>query len=199
MVGAVTLSVSSTTMIIVSCDLFLKTKTIITPERKFFMKTRTIFMFILGITLVTGTVAWSQPFNGGVDGPGMHRPHVEERMLMMLDLDDAQKAQAAKIVARYRMLERELMADNKGMHRKMAAVLFAETFDEGAVREMFRKNAAVHEDLVVLKGRMISEFRTILTPEQLSDLQTMRANGMKAHAARAEFSALVEDAMAAQE
>lgn len=77
------------------------------------MKTKTIFMFVLGITLVACTVVWSQPFNGGVGGPGMHRPNVGEKMLMMLDLDDAQKAQAAKIVARYRILERDLTADNK--------------------------------------------------------------------------------------
>lgn len=163
------------------------------------MKTKTIFMFVLGITLVTGTVVWSQPFNGGFYGPGMHRPHLVEKMLMMLDLDDAQKAQAAKIVARYRMLERDLMADNKGMRRKMTAVLFAEPFDEAAARETFRKNAAVHEDLVVLQGRMISEIRTLLTPEQIIDLKAMRARGMKAHAAHAEFRILVEDSMAGQE
>ncbi|BBO70964.1 hypothetical protein DSCA_48940 [Desulfosarcina alkanivorans] len=162
------------------------------------MNIKVIFMCVFGLLLGTGTVVWSQPFNGGPDGPGMHRPKVEEKMLMMLDLDDTQKTLAAEIVARYRNLERNLMEDNKGLHRRMTDALFAETFDEAAARETFRNNAAVHEDLMVLKGRMISEIRTILTPGQLGELQAMRARRMKAHARHAEFRALVEDSMAAR-
>ena len=142
------------------------------------MKTKIIFLLVLGLALAAGTVAWSQPFNGGPGGPSVHRPHCEEKVLMMLDLDDAQKTRIAETVARYRQRERDLIMQNRGMHREMADVLFAETFDETAVREAFRKNTAVHEELLVLKGRMISEIRTLLTPDQTSEL---KRNARKEH------------------
>jgi Spy/CpxP family protein refolding chaperone len=159
------------------------------------MKAKIIFMLVLGIALSTGTAVWGQPFPGGFGGPGMHRPHVEETALMMLDLDDTQKTQIAEVVARYRQQERNLMAENRGMHRKIAEVLFAEAFDETAAREAFRKDSAIHEDLLVLKGRMLSKIRSLLTPGQISELAAMREKRIEARARHREFNALVDEAM----
>jgi Spy/CpxP family protein refolding chaperone len=166
------------------------------------MKTKTTLILILGLTLITGTAAWSKSYRDGFmepGGPGKHRQHSPEKMLLMLDLGDEQKSQVARIVARYRKLERDLKEDNRGMHREMAAIMFAETFDEAKARETFRKNSAVREELMVLKGKMLAEMRALLNEEQIEALKAMRAKAMRMHAARAEFKALVDDAMAGEE
>lgn len=166
------------------------------------MQSKNTLILILGLILITGTVAWSKPYKRGFmesGGPGMHQHRSPEKILIMLDLDEEQKRQAAQIVARYRKLERDLKEDNRGMHREMATIMFAETFDEDKARETFRKNSVVHEELMVLKGKMLSEIRAILDEEQIEELKEMRAKARRMHATHAEFKALVDDAMAGEE
>jgi len=58
-------------------------------------------------------------------------------------------------------------------------------FDEQKIREASRSLAAGKEEMDVLRGRIFSEIRTVLTPEQaaqLKEMTKMHQERMKCHA-----------------
>ena len=59
--------------------------------------------------------------------------------------------------------------------KKLAAVLKAEPFDEKDARNAFQEVSEVKEDLFVLRAKMMSEMKGVLSPEQLQRLQERKA------------------------
>ena len=59
--------------------------------------------------------------------------------------------------------------------RRVGAVLGAEQFNEENARKAFREASGVREDLFVLRARMLSEMKAVLTPQQVQMLQERKA------------------------
>jgi len=59
--------------------------------------------------------------------------------------------------------------------RNLRAVLRAEPFNEGGARKAFREASVMREEMFILRARMMTELRAVLTPEQKELIQERRA------------------------
>ena len=140
---------------------------------------------IAGTLIITGTLMatggnFSKCLSGFGMHPGMHRGMMGMYMLEDLNLSDAQKEQVEAIITKYRD-QRENTVDehHKTMRETMFSVIFDDQFDEGKVREAFRKSSADREEMVVQKVKMIAEIKTVLDPEQVELLKERKTQMME--------------------
>jgi Spy/CpxP family protein refolding chaperone len=116
------------------------------------------------------------PF-GGRGGPGGPigalglPPMVAER----LNLTDAQKQQITSIVESRRDEVRTLADRGRTAREALEEAVTARTFDEATVRSRSAELAAVEVDMAVTRARIFAEVVQILTPEQRTQLDTLRA------------------------
>ena len=140
---------------------------------------------IAGTLIITGTLmATGGNFPKCLSGfgmhPGMHRGMMGMNMFMDLNLTDAQEEQVQAIITKYHD-QRENTSDDhhKTMRETMFSVIFDDQFDEGKVREAFRKSSADREEMVVQRVKMIAEIKTILDPEQVELLKERKTQMME--------------------
>jgi Spy/CpxP family protein refolding chaperone len=106
-----------------------------------------------------------------------HRGHGPlSQVIVQLDLTDAQRQQAAETLGRYRDTHRAEVDQVIGARQELFDRTNADVFNEAAVRDAFRRLAAVQEELAVTRAQAVSELRAILTPEQKDLLAEMQAN-----------------------
>ena len=140
---------------------------------------------IAGTLILTGTLMatggnFSKCLSGFGMHPGMHRGMMGMNMLNDLNLSDTQKEQVEAIITKYRD-QREDTADehHNSMRETMRNVVFDDQFDEGKVREAFRKSSADREEMVVQKAKMFAEIKTVLDPEQVELLKERKTQMME--------------------
>ena len=131
-----------------------------------------LFTVVIGLALTS--TANAQFGHGRMmcgKGPGL--PGL--RMVMDLDLSDTQRDEIRTIVKKYRAEGKEIREDLASAKENMAAVMFADPLDEAAVRSQFQSIVPQMEDLAVLGARIISEVKTVLTPDQIEMMKEMWA------------------------
>jgi Spy/CpxP family protein refolding chaperone len=102
-----------------------------------------------------------QGFRGqGLGGPGLGT-------LMGLNLSDAQRDQALKIMESHQIERVKARGELLKAHDALRKVLQADTVNEQAVRNAYKKVSSLREDRLVARAKTISELRAILTPEQV--------------------------------
>lgn len=97
------------------------------------------------------------------------------RMLRDLDLTDEQQTAVRKIVASYRKKGKDLGESAMELRPKMKGLTETGEFDEAAVRNAFQERSKTHEDMFVLRAKMMNEIRAVLTEEQREALAEKRA------------------------
>lgn len=130
---------------------------------------------LLGIGLATA--AFAGPGSPG-KGPGATSPERMEaklqQMEVMLDLTPEQTEQIREVMANAQTegtALREVQRDNK---EKMRELRDAETFDEGAARELARQQADNRVSMMAHQHATRQQIDTILTPEQRDKHEQMR-------------------------
>ena len=88
-----------------------------------------------------------------------------------LDLSDEQKEQVEAIVERYEDDKDNLVESLKEAREQLQDVIFAEEYNETAVRQAAQQVSSIMEELAVLHAKMIAELRTVLSPEQMGYLK----------------------------
>lgn len=112
-------------------------------------------------------------FGGGHPGWG-GGGRLLERIADSLELDDRQREQIRAVHEVYRE-DMEALVEVMGVARRgLRDRVHAEVFDEVTIREASERVAAVSADLAVLRARINSETRQILTPEQIEKAEAMR-------------------------
>ena len=106
--------------------------------------------------------------------PGMGHGMFPFKALMDLDLTDAQKGQISEILKKYEAQQEEAQKKMEEIRNIMEPALTAQEFNEANLRLACEQAAPVIEDLVVLKARIMSEIRGVLTPEQVKILEERR-------------------------
>lgn len=92
-----------------------------------------------------------------------------------LKLSEAQQGEMMNIINKYQP-EREGLRDRMmEATRNLKAVLHAEPFNEGEARKAFREASAMREEIFVLRAKMMTEMRAVLTPEQKELIKERRA------------------------
>jgi protein CpxP len=89
-----------------------------------------------------------------------------------LGLTDAQKGQAKAIFQSNRESVKPIMENLRAERKNLHALMFADTVDEAAIRAETAKIAAIQADLNVDRAKAMSQFRAILTPDQIAKLKT---------------------------
>lgn len=136
---------------------------------------RTSQVIVAGALVLTIAIGaqWAHAFGrGGHGGHGGHGGGFGGlKMLMQLELTDAQKARIREMLPAYRA-ERDARQD--ALHAKrqeMRTLMEADSFDEEAVRQTFREMAPLMEDMAVLKGHFMHDIKSVLTPEQAASIK----------------------------
>ena len=119
-------------------------------------------------------------------GPGrrLGRPLLLGAAARRLGLTDAQKDQL-RAVAQSRRDEWRTLGDRMRIARRaLAQATSANPIDEAAIRQRSADVAAVAADIAVARARARAEMMQVLTPEQQTQLETMRPRARDRIAAR---------------
>ncbi len=106
------------------------------------------------------------------------------KTLAQLDLTDSQKQQIAGILKQHRAEIRSATDPLVDARKQLFETVHADSFNEQAVRDACRKVAGCQEQMAVTRARLISELKTILTPEQKNVIQEARARVLEQLPAR---------------
>lgn len=144
------------------------------------MRKNIIVGMTVALVLVIGSVngSWAEPEDGHMMMEGHHHMGMGGEPMGIfnkLDLTKQQMDQADKILEEHRN-------DVKALHQKIGEArkalreaIIADTFNEQKIRAASKILASNMEEMAVLRGKIVSEIRTILTPEQIEQLKKMRA------------------------
>jgi Spy/CpxP family protein refolding chaperone len=141
------------------------------------MKSKAIVTGLAVISMVL-TVAWAvqaRPFGPGSRDGGPGAAIGGLKAVLALKLSEDQQAQLMNIIGKYEEQREGLRSRMIEARKKLAAVLKAEAFSEEDARKTFREASEVRENLFVLRAKMMSEMKAVLTPEQLQQLQEEKA------------------------
>ncbi len=127
-----------------------------------------ILAILLSLWLAVAAMAGSA--RSGKDG------HAGKGMgfLKGLNLTADQKTRVQAVMDKYRS---EMQASRQKMataRDEVGTVIHAATFDEAAIRKAAGNAAAIREDMIVLRARIFSEIRPILTAEQIAQMDAQR-------------------------
>jgi Spy/CpxP family protein refolding chaperone len=142
------------------------------------MHSKKALTFMVAVTLVlvfTAASAEARPYGPHMQKRGMGPGSAGLRAFHDLKLSDAQQESITKIINQYQD-QRETLRDSMVMARRnLRVVLQAELFNEEEARKAFREASAVREDMFVLRAKMMTELRAVLTPEQLELIKERKA------------------------
>ena len=132
-------------------------------------------LFVCSATIATSIYAQEFPPPGGKPGmaggpagvPGLHG------LLPVLrqDLSRDQQKNLLDIFEKYHEMRMAYMDPLMALDREMSDIVAAETLDEENARAVFRKQATVREEMMILELKMNNEIKTVLSYEQRELLQ----------------------------
>lgn len=133
----------------------------------------TALLVVLG---VAAALAQGMHHHGGpMGGDFGFGDHMLSYFTDVLDLTQAQQDQAKAIMDKEKPVIEPLMKQLMQAHNDMSALEDSGTFDEAKVRALAAQNTQAMTELFVQKARVHAEFMQILTPEQKTKLQQIRA------------------------
>lgn len=139
------------------------------------MKQYKLLILALAATMILGTA--SPILAKHARGPhGLHALNLAS-LIEDLNLSDEQKAQVEAIVAKYEDDKNSLLENVRPARDELRDVIFAEAYNEAAVRQAAQQVSSIMEELAVLHAKMVAELRTVLSPEQIGYLKG-RLEGM---------------------
>lgn len=143
----------------------------------------TALLVVLGIA---AALAQGMHHHGGpMGGEFGFGDHMFGYFTDVLDLTQAQQDQAKAIIEKEKPVIQPLMKQLMQAHKDMSSLEDSGTFDEAKVRALAAQNTQAMTELFVQKARIHSELIQILTPDQKTKLQQLRAKHearMKNHA-----------------
>jgi len=140
-----------------------------------------LLMAMAMTALITGP-AYAVPGHGGPGMGGGSDAHFGQRLLTVLlelDLTDAQKHDAAVILAKHRQQGRAQLGALREAMENLRRTSEGEPFNEEAIRAAFKGVAAAGEEVAVHRARLAAELKGILTPEQKASLEGLKAARQK--------------------
>jgi Spy/CpxP family protein refolding chaperone len=166
-------------LLLLRCDFINKGvgKNILNFElRRMVVKNKMMVYVVVALILFIGSPVWAG--HGDCDmmmgGHPMGKGFGPMGKLKDLNLTAEQQAKVDGIMDQHkeeiRAMDEKIDAARKTLHE----TIHNEVFDEQKIREASKSLAKNKEDMDVLRGRMFSEIRTVLTPEQAAQLKEMK-------------------------
>jgi len=139
------------------------------------MKKNKLLIIALAVTMILGSA--SPILAEHARGPhGLHAMDLTG-LIEDLNLTDEQKAQVEAIVEKYEADKNNLLQSARQARDELQDAVFAEAYNEAAVRQAAQQVSSIMEELAVLHAKMVAELRTVLSPEQIGYLKG-RLEGM---------------------
>jgi len=124
------------------------------------------------VTLLAGGLVSAQgPRGGGPGGPGARGFGLP---LRELQLTDAQKEQVRQIRSRHQAQMREAMTRLETARRTQRKAVETVPADEAQITSLTQDMVQAEVDAAIQTSRLNSEIWTVLTPDQQSQLKTLR-------------------------
>lgn len=142
------------------------------------MKRITFLTAILAFAIIISMIvsAQAETFAGGKRGHGFGGAgHVGMRALMQLDLSQDQKQTIYDILQKYSDEQEATRISIKEHRKKLFNMTSDGNFDEEKARQAFQESVPAIEEAFVIRARIKSEVNAVLTPEQIEELQQVRA------------------------
>jgi len=140
------------------------------------MKRKRLMCLAVTLLMCIGTPlwAWHGEDDMTMDGPRQGKGYGPLGMIKELNLTPEQQAKVDAIMDQHRkeirLIHEKIDADRNALHES----IHNEVFDEQTIRKTSRALAADKEEMDVLRGRMSSEIRMTLSPEQTAKLKEMK-------------------------
>jgi Spy/CpxP family protein refolding chaperone len=116
--------------------------------------------------------------------PGFGPGFLGVKALLELKLSESQQTQVLGIIGKYE----DEMKNNRDSIRKarknFMAAMQAEMFDEVKARTAFKELSLIREESIVSRGKMMSELKGVLTPEQMALLKERKDKRIERKKAR---------------
>jgi Spy/CpxP family protein refolding chaperone len=97
------------------------------------------------------------------------------RAMLELKLSDSQQTDVLNIIGKY---ENEMMNARDSIRearKNFMAAMRAEVFNEEQLRAAFKQLSSIREESIVSRGKMLTELKAVLTPEQITLLKERKA------------------------
>jgi Spy/CpxP family protein refolding chaperone len=146
--------------------------------RRMVMKNKMIVCVIVALMMLVGVPAWAGHGHGGdcemMGGPHHGKGFGPMGMLKDLNLSSEQQAKVDGIMDQHkeelRAMDDKIDASRQALHE----AIHNDVYEEQKIREASKSLAANKEEMDVLRGKMFSEIRALLTPEQTTQLKEMK-------------------------
>jgi Spy/CpxP family protein refolding chaperone len=93
------------------------------------------------------------------------------KIFLKLDLTDAQRSQLIHIIDTHQDAERDMGNKMFEGRRNLLRAMHSEKFNEANIRKACKQISSIREDSCVLRARLKSEMKAVLTPAQMALLQ----------------------------
>jgi Spy/CpxP family protein refolding chaperone len=152
-------------------------------------------MMALVLSLIFVNGSWAAPEHGHMMMEGRHMGMGCGPMWLLnkLDLTKQQMDQEDKILDQhkndFKALHKKIDEAKKSLHEAVTE----DKFDEQKIRAASKALATNMEEMAVVRGKMASEMRAILTPEQLEQLKQMRIEHQEKMKFKEKFMEMMEE------
>ena len=135
---------------------------------------RVVVVFcIAAITSFTG-IAQADESGWSGENCGKHQRHSFKNFGKKLGLTDTQKAQAKAIFQGNKEIVKPIIVTLRAEKKNLHSLMHADIIDEAAIRAETVKISEIQANLNVNRAKVMAQFRSILTPDQLATMKTMR-------------------------
>ena len=132
---------------------------------------------------IAAFIAYGSTAMAGKKGRGGKGRGGPLKVLKTLDLTEDQETRIKEIVGKQRGEVRSQRDQMIPAREALEKAIHSDQFNESAVRQAFKEVVKNREEMVVLRAKMMSEIRSILTPDQVrqwDDHRAKRRQEMKA-------------------
>lgn len=119
--------------------------------------------------------ALAQGRGHGHGGPGGMDRHRLEHLALRLELSDGQREELRQAFEERHEVGAETRRALFDARQALREQIHADSFDEPAIRRAAAAVAALEADMAVERARQAQKLRAILTPEQVAELDRLRA------------------------
>jgi Spy/CpxP family protein refolding chaperone len=101
------------------------------------------------------------------------------KTMLELKLSDSQQTEVLNIIGKYKNEMKNNRDSLRQARKNLLAAMHAEQFNESHLRATFQQVSSIREESVVSRGKMMSELKAVLTPDQMALLKGRKAQRME--------------------
>jgi len=150
------------------------------------MKSKKVLVVGIVVTMVFAGAfaAMAGDFPSRHRRPGFGHGFFGLKAMLELKLSESQQTQALEIIEKHENEMKNNRDSIREARKNFMTAMHAEVFDAGQVRTAFKELSLIREESIVSRGKMMSELKAVLTPEQMALLKERKDKRMERKKAR---------------